>query len=77
MPTINRLGGQSQEHRPLTPYERGQIITHYPTVGAIEMAERLHRTPESVKYHWRMIREAGNPSKQFPTISGQAQHIAA
>lgn len=56
MPTLNRLGGQSQEHRPLTPYERGQMLTHYPTVGPIEMAERLHRTVDSVKYHWGMIR---------------------
>ncbi len=56
MTTINRLGGQTKEQRPLTPYERGQILTHYPTVGPREMARRLHRTPESVKQHWKRMR---------------------
>lgn len=54
---LNRLGAQSQEHRPLTPYERGQMITHYPTVGPNEMARRLHRSVGSVKYHWGIIRQ--------------------
>jgi hypothetical protein len=58
MTTINRLGGTTQQHRPMTPYEKGQMITHYPTVGPIEMAERLHRTIESVKWHWRTMRSA-------------------
>lgn len=56
MATINRFGGPIRQDRPLTPYERGQMITHYPTVGPIEMAERLHRTPESVKQHWKRMR---------------------
>lgn len=56
MTTINRIGGSPQEHRPLTPYERGQILTHYSTVGPREMARRLRRTVASVKYHWGLIR---------------------
>lgn len=58
MNTINRLGGDTQTHRSLTPYERGQILTHYPTVGAVEMANRLKRTVASVKYHWDQIKRA-------------------
>lgn len=57
MSRLNRLGGETQEHRPLTPYERGQMLTHYSTVGPCEMANRLHRTIDSVKYHWALIRQ--------------------
>jgi len=75
--TTNRIGGTTKDDRPMTPYERGQMITHYPTVGPTEMARRLHRTVASVKYHWSVIRAAGNPSHQFPTISDHAKHMAA
>lgn len=54
---INRLGSPTQEHRPLTPYERGQMITHYPTVGPHEMAERLKRSYASIRYHWKVLLE--------------------
>jgi hypothetical protein len=56
MTTINRLGGQTQQHRPITPYEKGQMITHYPTVGRYEMARRLHRTPDSIRHLWDTIK---------------------
>lgn len=57
MTTINRLGGKTQEHRPFTPYERGQIETHLPTVGVAEMARRLHRTRDSVRHFWDSLKE--------------------
>lgn len=56
MTSINRLGGDTQEHRPLTPYEKGQMLTHYPTVGPTEMARRLRRSCASIKYHWQQLR---------------------
>lgn len=61
--TLNRLGSPSQEHRPLTPYEKGQMLTHYPTVGPTEMASRLRRSVSSIKYHWAEIR----PRKHVPS----------
>lgn len=66
--TLNRLGSPSQEHRPLTPYERGQMLTHYPTVGPTEMARRLHRSISSIKYHWAEIRPK-KPEIQVENVS--------
>jgi hypothetical protein len=62
MTTINRLGGQTQQHRPMTPYEKGQMITHYPTVGRYEMARRLHRTPDSIRHLWDTIKHEAQQS---------------
>lgn len=47
--TINGYGAPVQIHRHWTPYEDGQLRTHWRNVGCRELACRLNRTPAAVR----------------------------